>query len=173
MGCARHSILESAVLLPILETHSAIMFQASALAIGALLSAVAVLAPRTAPVALNPCYGSDSYAVAQVRYLRGLTSSAKSLEVSYRTRVQLPAVQDTSEIYLVSDSTTCLSALTTHNATIGYNSAELQTSAAQQVYLIRVKDVFVASNPHVRTGGTWVPQVVMNDQFQMLTTFMH
>jgi hypothetical protein len=85
--------------------------------------------------------------------------------VEWRDRVRLP-VAAASEIQLVSDPAICARGVAAYNA-----RANLEGERVTHVYVIRMRDLYVVSNPEHRTGE-WVAQFVFDSSFVSRSVYL-
>jgi hypothetical protein len=102
-----------------------------------------------------------------LHYLRVRAHNPASSYANWRTLVNLPFVQDTTLITVVTDSATCALALPAFNTTV-----ELADSAVTEVEVIRVGSVYVVSHPLVRSGE-WIFRYIFNSAFGFIDSYFN
>jgi hypothetical protein len=123
----------------------------------------AVLSARAQAQSAQACHSRDAYAEYHINSLRQIASANAPDLSAWRDRQHLPA--DTS-IALVDDPETCDLAREAYN-----DDAELGDQHAAFVYVVKVGNVYVVSNPAVKSGD-FPYQFVYSDDFQLLSAFL-
>jgi hypothetical protein len=118
------------------------------------------------PLSSAPCLGPDSYSDYHIRNLQDIASTTEPYLVEWRERVRLPVVP-ASEIAFVSDSATCARGVVAYNA-----RANLEGEIATRVYVLRMGDLYVISNPQYKTGE-WVAHFVFDRSFVSRSVYLY
>jgi hypothetical protein len=113
---------------------------------------------------ISPCHTGDAYSTGQIAFLRKVASSTEPNTVAWRLQVRLPA--DTNVVSIIEPSV-CGVARRAYE-----RDADLQGKPATFVYLLRIGDVYVVSNPSF-PSGEFVCQLVYDDQFRLLSAYLH
>jgi len=97
------------------------------------------------------CRAADTTTALEIISLKHMMRAGNSEDSTSITRAGFSFVADTA-FAVVSDSTTCATALAAHNHEAGYTSTQLADPASATVYLIRVGNRYVTWNPSFPTG---------------------
>ena len=127
-----------------------------------------VSACATSPVISNggvtPCHADDAYARIQIATLREVALARTPEGVAWRVRAHLPA--DTN-VVLITDPSVCATARRAYE-----RDADLRGKSAKYVYVLKMGDVFVVSNPSFPTGE-FVTQFVYDIRFRLISAYLH
>jgi hypothetical protein len=116
------------------------------------------------------CLPADSITANDIDDIRSAIHSADPVDSAFMRNGHLPYVPDTA-VVVVSDSTTCAAALAAHNSAAGYTSTELASPAAQNLYVLRVGNVYVTSNTAFKSGE-FVNHIIWDSGFHHLADLL-
>jgi hypothetical protein len=127
------------------------------------LSLCAFLSSTAEAQSAQACHRGDSYAERHIASLRRIAATTDAKTRVWREHQHLPT--DTT-IEVVSDPDVCELAREAYN-----DDADLRANPAAYVYVLKMGNVFVVSNPTVKSGD-YAYQFVYSDDFQLLSAYL-
>jgi hypothetical protein len=105
---------------------------------------------------------------ALLSYGRELATNTDSIYVAHRQRYHITAT-DSSNVALVTSDSVCALAGDAYNA----NLSPAYQSASRAVYVVRIGNVYIVTDPSFLSGGAhgYIPHMVFDANFVLLAAF--